>query len=310
MTHSPSDADTEPRRFSPNAEGALWMLASVAGASAMTVIIRILTPDIHSTMVAFLRASLAVFVVLPLLWRARTPERRLSFSAWPLHLVRGLLIAFALNAGFYAIWKLPMATATILFFMGPIYATIIAQVFLAERVGPRRWTAIGVGFLGALVILRPGIEPISLGIVMALLSSVAFSASLIIGKDLSRRDSSDSVFVSSTVVVAFGALPPALYNWELPVDAWQWALIAALVAVTSVRTYSDIRAFAVGEVGFIAPFAYLRLLVVGVAGYVWFDEVLDWPTVLGGAVIVASTLYISLREAWKRRAPAAPDGES
>lgn len=300
-------ADTDAaggRRLSPNAEGALWMLASVAGATGMTVSIRLLTPDLHSAMLAFLRAAFALVFVLPFLWRARRPGRALGFSAWPLHLARGLLIAFALNAGFFAIWHLPMATATILFFMAPIYATLLAQVLMGERVGPRRWSAILAGFAGAAIILRPGLREIDPGMLAALLSSLAFATSLLLGKVAARRDSTDAVFVSSSVVVAVATLPPALFFWDLPGEAWRWGVIAVLVASSGLRTYSDIRAFAAGEVGFVAPFSYLRLLTVGVAGYVWFAEVIDTATVLGGAVIAAATLYISLREAWQRRAEA------
>jgi len=293
-------------RLSPNAQGALWMLASVIGASAMTVSIRVLTPDIHSSMLAFLRSAFGLLVVLPFLWRARRGgTARLAFSAWPLHLARGLCITVALNAGFYAIWQLPMATATILFFMAPVFATIFAQLMLGEVVRARRWSAIGAGFLGALIILRPGLAEVNLGMLAALGSSVAFAAALILGKVIAGRDSADSVFVSSSVLVAFGALPPALFFWQIPDAFWLWSVVGVLVASSSLRTYADIRAYAAGEASFIAPFSYLRLLIIGVIGYVWFAEAVDLATMLGGAVIVAATLYISLREAQvaRRRRP-------
>lgn len=315
MTPQTAD-DAPPRALSPNAEGALWMLGSVAGATAMTVAVRILTPDLHTAMLAFLRSALALALVLPFLWRSHRSMRRgsargrLSFKAWPAHLLRGGLIAFALNAGFYAIWQLPMATATILFFMAPIYATILAQLVLGERVGPRRWSAIAMGFLGALVILRPGLEPLSLGMLAALASSLAFAGSLVVGRIASRRDSPDSVFVSSSVLVAVLTLAPAIPYWEIPTALWMWAAIALLVAGSSLRTYADIRAVDAGDLGFVAPFSYLRLLTVGLAGYVWFGETIGWATVAGGAVIIGSTLYISIREArLKARTPraAAPE---
>jgi len=301
---TPTDNAPSPGTLlSPNAQGALWMLASVLGATAMTLSVRVLAPDLHTAMLAFLRSALALVFVLPFLWRARGTGRNLQFRAWHLHLLRGALIAVALNAGFYAIWQLPMATATILFFMAPVYATVLAQLLLSERVGPRRWSAIGAGVLGALIILRPGFQEVSLGMAAALVSSLAFACTLIIGKIAAARDTADSVFVSSSVVVAAFALPPALFVWEIPGELWQWLVIGVLVAASSLRTYADIRAYAAGEVGFVAPFTYLRLLTVGIAGYVWFGEVVDAATLLGGAVIIAATLYISLREAQLRRQP-------
>jgi drug/metabolite transporter (DMT)-like permease len=294
-------------RLSPNAQGALWMLSSVMAATVMTVSIRVLTPDLHTAMLAFLRSAFGVVVVLPFLWRARARGAPIRMTLWPLHLARGLLIGFALNAGFYAIWNLPMATATILFFMAPIFATAFAALFLAERVGPRRWAAMAAGFLGALVILRPGVGALEPAMLAALASSLAFAGSLILGRRVSAADGTDAVFVSSSVVVVVATLPPALFVWELPQEAWRWAVVGVLVLASTTRTYSDIRAYASGDAGFLAPFSYLRLLTIGVAGYVWFAEVIDAWTVAGGAIIVGATLYISLREArLSRRAAREP----
>ena len=291
---------------SDNAVGALWLLASVAGATAMTLSIRVLTPDLHTSMLAFLRSAFSVVLVVPFLWRAQARGAPLRFAAWKLHLLRGALIAVALNAGFYAIWHLPMAQATILFFMAPVFATMIAMLGLGEQVGPRRWAAIGVGFLGALVILRPGFAALEPAMLSALLSSLAFASALMIGRVIARTDGTESIFVSSSVLVAAATLPPALFVWEMPAGSLAWSVLGVLVLASALRQYADIRAYAVGEAGFLAPFSYLRLLTVGVAGYVWFDETIDAPTILGGAVIVAATLYISLREARLKRAAGAP----
>ncbi len=292
--------------LSANAQGALWILASVAGATAMTLAVRVLTPELHSAMLAFLRSALVAVLIVPaVIWRAQSGGARLRFTRWPLHLLRGLLIGIALNAGFYAIWQLPMATATILFFMAPVFATAFAMIFLAEAVGIRRWSAIAAGFLGAVVILRPGIGQTDPAMLAALLSSLAFAASLIVGRRVSDADGSDAVFVSSSAVVTVATLPPALFVWELPADGLAWGVLGVLVAGSAVRTYADIRAYAIGEAGFIAPFTYLRLLTIGVAGYVWFGEVIDAWTLAGGVIIAGSTLYIAAREARLKRRGAA-----
>ncbi len=283
--------------LSDNAKGALWILGSVAGATVMTLAVRLLTPDLHTTMIAFLRSALTLLLVVPFLWRSRHEGTRLTFTRWPLHLARGLLIGVALNAGFYAIWQLPLATATILFFMAPVFATAFARLILGEQVGPRRWSAIAAGFLGAAVILRPGFGALEPAMLIALVSALAFAASLLLGRQASRADGSDAVFVSSSVIAAVVTLPPALLVWEMPAGWLAWAVIGLLVLGSGLRTYSDIRAYAVGDAGFIAPFTYLRLLTIGLAGYLWFGEVIDGPTVAGGAIIIGATLYISLRKA-------------
>ena len=190
---------------------------------------------------------------------------------------------------------------TILFFLAPVFATAFATLFVGERVGPRRWAAVAAGCLGAAVILRPGHGVLDPAMLVALVSSLAFAGSLIIGRQASRADGSDAVFVSSTLVAAVVTLPPALLVWDLPAGSLAWGVLGLLVLGSGLRTYADIRAYAVGDAGFIAPFSYLRLLTIGAAGYLWFDEVIDTPTIAGGAIIVGATLYISLRETRLRR---------
>lgn len=300
---SPLQTSADDRSLSLNAQGALWMLASVAGATAMTLAVRVLTPDLHTAMLAFLRSALGAAFVLPFLWRATHGGPPLAFSLWPLHILRAVLITVALNCGYYAIWHLPLALATILFFTAPVFATVFAVLFAGERVGWRRWSAIGAGFAGALVILQPGVRALEPAMLSALASAFAFGAVLIVGRRISAVDGSSSVFVSSTLIVVLTTLPPALLVWELPADLVAWGAIAVLVVSSSLRTYADIRAYASGDAGFLAPFTYLRLVTIGLAGYIWFAETPDAATLLGGTIIIGATLAISLRERALRKPP-------
>lgn len=296
----------ERQPVSANAEGAFWILVSVAGATVMTLAVRLLSPDIHTAMLAFLRSVLALPLILPLVWRSGTGRSPLRFGAWKLHLVRGALLTVALNSGFYAIAHLPMATATILFFTAPIFATIGAAAMMGETVGPRRWGAAAMGFLGALVILRPGFGEFDPVMLVAIGSSVCFALALLIGKRAGQTDGSNAVFVSSSVIVTLATIPGAAIFWGLPGSWPVWGLVALLVLGSGARTYADIRAYAVGDAGFLAPFSYLRLVTIGVAGYVLFDELLDGPTFAGGAIIIAATLYIALRERQLKMRPRGP----
>ena len=280
----------------------------------MTIGVREVAAEIHTVMLAFLRSALAMVSVLPILYHHARPRPHgggpgpLRFTAWKLHLLRGLAMVVALNGGFYAIWKLPLATASILFFLAPIFATLFAMLLLGERVGPRRWAAMLVGFFGAVLILRPGYAPLEFAMLSAVVSSMAFAAVLTIGRMASDADGSDAVFVSSTLIVGVATLPPALLYWDLPGSMATWVLLLVVVAASSVRTYADIRAYAMGDASFLAPFTYLRLITVGLAGYLMFGETIDGVTALGGTVIIASTLYIALREAqlkMRRRGPGA-----
>jgi drug/metabolite transporter (DMT)-like permease len=286
-----------------NLRGAGWMLLSVIGATAMTILVREVSPELHSRVIAFLRSAIGLLFVVPLFLRPGVAHR-LRARRPHLHLARGALLALALNLGFYAIWKLPVATATILFFLAPVFSTLLAPLMVGEAVGPRRRAAVAVGFLGALVVLRPGLEPLALGGLAAIASSLFLAVALLIGKTLSAEDGSDSVFFSSAVTVGVLTLPIALPVWAWPGTLAVWGGLFLLSAASSMRGYADVRSFAVGEASFVGPISYLRLPTIGLAGWWLYGEVLDGPTIAGGLIIAGSTLYIMLRE----RAARAPTG--
>lgn len=287
-----------------NVAGSLWMLLAVAMATGMTVTVREASAALAPAMIAFLRSGLGLLALLPFLLR-RDALARLRVRRPKLHLLRAAVIAGALNGGFYAIVHLPLATATILFFLAPIFATALAPLMAGERVGPRRWAAVGVGFLGALIVLRPGWQPLELAMLGAVGSSLCYALSLMLAKVAGGEDGPDAVFVSMTVLVAAFTLPPALLVWRLPPLGSEglalWSAVAAVALFSAVRGYADIRAYVAGEAAVVAPVSYLRLPAIGFAGWALFDERVDFWTWLGGGVIVASTLYIVLREAALRR---------
>lgn len=291
-------------RQSDNLRGALWMLVSVTGATGMTVMVRELTPEMHSAMIVFLRSLVGLVFVLPLLLRRGAVDKLRVRRPW-LHLLRGVLTAVALNTGFYALWKLPVATATILFFLAPVFSTLLAPLMVGEKVGPTRWTAVGIGFLGALVVLRPDLGGFDMASLSAVLSSLCFGLVLLLGKIASRTDGSDAVFFWTVILSALLTLPMAVPVWHLPVAAWVWVALLALSAASSLRGYADIRAYAIGEASFVGPVSYLRLPAVALAGWWLYAERLDALTLLGGAIIAGSTLVIMLRER-RRGGGAAP----
>ena len=206
-------------------------------------------------------------------------------------------MAGALNLGFFAISALPMATVSILFFLAPIFATALAVPMLGEAVGAKRWAAVAAGFLGAMILLRPGFGPLEMGMLAAIGSAACFSVSLLLSKIVGPVDGARSLLLTSTGIAGVLTLPIALPVWELPPDGLAWIWVAVLIAASTSRMYADIRAYSVGDVGFIAPFAYLRLVFVAALGWLLFRESIDEWTFAGGAVIVAATLYIARREA-------------
>jgi len=290
-----------PPKISQNMMGAWWIVASCIGATGMSVAVRYLSVEMHTVQIAFLRCVFGLWVIIPLLAsRPSTGTKRLQFSKPWLHLLRGGLFVIALNSGFYAISVLPLATATTLFFMAPVFATLLAAVFRQESIGPRRAIAIAAAFIGVLIVLRPGFGEISWAMVLAVSSALCFSVALMISRPLAQADGATSILVSSSIISSIIMAVPVLWLWT-PVAFELWGLVALLVFASSLRMFSDIRAYTAADAGFLAPFAFLRLLFITAAGWFFFQEGLDGPTTLGAAIIVGATVFIAWREAITRR---------
>ncbi|MEM9269855.1 MAG: DMT family transporter [Pseudomonadota bacterium] len=219
------------------------------------------------------------------------------------------MIGIATHLGFYSLVNLPLATASVLFFTAPIFATLLAILTQGEQVGARRWAAIGAGFLGALIILRPGFQDPHPAMITALLSSACFALALNQSRAVAEADGPTAAYVSSVVMTVLVSLPVAVPVWSLPVSWGVWAAVAVVVLGGVSRGIADIQAYRYADASILAPFTYLRLVFVGIGGYLFFAEIPDRYTWIGAAIIVAATLYISHRErqvSKSRKGPVAP----
>lgn len=280
-----------------NLRGILWMLVSVVVASIMTIAVRIVSLEMDSTQVVLYRSAIAIVMVGVAVILASPLRRKLSFTKPYQHLIRGTLVAIATHFGFYTIATIPLATATVLFFTAPIFATLLALFIHGETIGLRRILAIVAGFVGALVVLRPGFGEPSLGMLTAIGSSLCFASALTMSRNLAQADGPLSTYFSSIIITTLITVPIVGTDLAVPSLNATWIAVT-LVAITSmVRGIADIEAYRHAEAGILAPVAYLRLVFIGIAAYLMFGEKPDWQTMLGAVIIVGSTLYIAQREA-------------
>ena len=264
----------------------------------MTVSVHELAFSMDSRMIVFWRCLLVLLLISPAL--LLRPEN-IRITKPRLHIMRGLLMAGALNLGFYALAHLPVAKATVLFFLAPAFTTLMAVPILGEKVRIRRLMAVLVGFLGAMIILRPTqLREVEIAMFAAIGCAFCFALSLLMVKKMIATESTASIFLSGPLIAGLCTFPVALPVWQTPSgDLWAWLLL--LTAGGSLRMFADIRAYSRGEAGFIAPFFYLRLVFVGIAGYFLFAEVPDGATIIGSAVIIGAMLFIAYREAMLRK---------
>ena len=248
-------------------------------------------------MIVFLRSWGAILLILPAVLLRPALRSRLKVTRHWAHLWRGVFIAASMHLGFYSMSVMPLATVTVLFFMAPIIATLLATVFFGERVGLHRSGAILAGFVGAAVILRPGFAMIEWGLLAALGSAVLFALALSLSGSVTKADGALSGAVSASLITGVLTLPVVIPIWSLPSTGFFWLLMGVIVATGLLRFFADLSAYHFAEAGLLAPISYLRLILIAVGAYFLFDEIPDAATWTGAALIIGSSLYIARREA-------------
>lgn len=278
--------------------GTIWILIAAVCLTAMAATIRHLSADVHTFIIAFFRTVLGFVVMAPWLVRTRLQGLKTTKSSW--FLARAINTIIASLGFFYALGEIPLADAVAIMFTRPLYGTVFAIVFLGEIVGQRRWSALAVGFLGVLVMVRPGFEVINLGIAAVFVASIAGAAAAILIRYLSRTESPDTITMYMVLFTTPVMLALALFVWETP--TWEqigWLSFTGLAGTLGQRAMS--RGYAAADASIILPMDFSRLLIAALFGYVLFSEIPSIYTALGGALIFASTVYIAQREARKAR---------
>ena len=293
----PTALPVAPAAERDNWRGLRWMALSVLASSAMTIAVRGVALELDSRVVVLYRSGITTLLIVLALILLSPLRRKLRFSKPWQHVIRGGLIGVATQLGFYTIATVPLATATVLFFTAPIFATVMGVIFHREMVGPRRIAAICIGFLGALVVLRPGFGALEWGMLTAICSSVCFASALSMSRNLAQADGPFSTYFSSVAATALISLPLAAPVWDVPDMSITWIAVAVLIATGVVRGMADIEAYRHAEAAILAPLAYMRLVLVGLAAFFIFSETPDGPTLLGAGIIISATFYIARREA-------------
>ena len=276
------------------ARGALWMVVACACFSGMNGITRHVVQDLPVYLVVFYRSLFGLLAMLPFLLRPGLASLRPRRPR--LHLLRAVIGLAAMGCWFYALRHLPLAEATALSFTMPLFASVAAVLVLGERMRARRWTAIAVGFAGAMIILRPGVAAVSGATLLALFSALLMAASQTAVKVLSRTEHPNAIVFWLVFLMTPASLVPALFVWRVP--GWeQLAWLAALGLVATVGHQCMVRALASTDATAIYPLDFTRLVFAALIGFAAFGELPDLWTWIGAGVIVSSSLYVAHREA-------------
>ena len=272
-------------------------IALIVGSSLcfalMHSLIRLVSRDVDPIQIAFFRNLFGLVIFIPII--ARTGLSIFKTSHLGLHCGRALLNVMAMLAFFTALSMTEVAKATALGFTAPIYTAVLSVLFLGERFRLRRWSAILCGFVGMLIILRPGIIEIDLGAILVLASAGIWGVVMIVIKFLGRTESSLTITAYMNVMLGVLSFVPALLVWSNP-PLYLWGLMVVIGIVGTLGQVGLAEALKRADATFILPFDFLRLIWAAAFGYALFSEVPDFFTWVGGAVIFSSTLYLAYRE--------------
>ncbi|SDD23862.1 DMT family transporter [Aquimonas voraii] len=282
----------------------LLMLASACLFGCMAVVIRLASAQLHPFEIAFFRNLFGLVFALPLL--LRHGPGLLKTSKLPLYFFRSTIGIISMLCGFWAIVNLPLAQAVSLSYSTPLFVTIGAVLVLGEVVRARRWTAVALGFVGVILILRPGAE-FSPGVLVALLAAALSAAVAISIKFLSRTEKPDAIVLYTTLLWVPLSLVPALWVWENPQGiTWLWIVLAGFFGTAGHMFWA--RALQLGDASMLTPISFLQVPIVATAGYLLFEEHLDAWIVVGAGIIFLANAYIAHREAQlARRAVTDPE---
>ncbi len=266
------------------------IVAMVTGAACLAgnhALVRSVADEVGALETSALRFLWAVPLMLP--WLIRSRGRMLRTNRHGLHFLAGLTTVASTLFLFSGLALLPLAFATSLSFTAPLFATVMAVLLLSERVSMARWITIAVGFAGVLIILRPGVAPVSPVSMLPLGFAVAYAFWFILMKRLGGTEQKTTTTFYQTVWSALLLTLIALPEWQWPSWDATWRS-AAMASLGTAAIFLVAWAFDLAEASLIAPFDYIRLPLITLIAYLAFGEVPDMFTVIGAIVIVAATL--------------------
>ncbi len=280
------------------------MIASAALFTAMWAVVRQASVHVHPLEVTVFRFGFGLLFLLP--WIVKVGPRGFATRRPLRHGINGLVQAVATAFSFTAVSFIPIATLTALSLTAPLFATAGAALFLGETVRARRWSATMAGFLGALIILRPGMEAMSTPALLGMAAAVFTAWGMLITKTLSNSEPPDTIALYLTVSMAVFSLPGAVIYWQAPpLEAYPWMALSGLFGTVGLRCMA--RAYQAADASLVMPFRYSNLIFATIIGFVFWGEFPDAWTWAGASVIVGAAFYTARREAQlaRRRRPRA-----
>ncbi len=267
--------------------------------SAVDTLAKFLTDTLHPLQIVWIRQLGLVAGTILLM---RIYGVRIFITAHPvLQLARGVLAAGSATLFIIAISYVALADAIAVTFIAPLIVTVLSAVLLAEKVGLHRWSAIIAGFLGTLVVIRPGFESFHPALLLVLFAATLFAGRQIISRLLSGSDNAYTTVAYTALASSLVLSVPAFYFWVTPQTSQQILLLTIMALLAGLAEFMVIKALQIAHAGLVAPVQYTILIWGTLYGFLVFADLPDIFTFAGAAIIIASGLYTVHRERLRDR---------
>ena len=276
---------------SPVIRAALWMGGALTSFMAMAVAGRELSSELNTFQILFFRSLVGLVVVSLLLQKSGWGQIK---SGRPgIQFIRNIFHYGGQYGWFYGIAFIPLAEVFAIEFTVPIWTVLLAAVILGEKITKFKVAAVVLGFIGVLVILRPGSVPVSVAAFAVLACAFCYATAHTLTKLLTRTDSPLCIIFYMTVIQLPLGLLGALDNWKWPtMEAWPWLVLVGATALSA--HYCMARAFKLADATVVVPMDFLRLPLVAVVGYLFYNEALDVWVAVGAAIVFVGS-YINVK---------------
>ena len=291
--HSAPAPSPAPDTEAGTGQGVLWMIVAMACFVAMDSLAKELVKT-HSVVQVvwgryFFQVAVLAVILFPRLRRLMvTPNLRLQ-------LIRSLLLLVTTGLYFTGLKYVPLAEASAIMMLAPLVVTALSVPLLKERVGPRRWAGVVIGFAGAMIIIRPGGDAMQLAALLPLLAAVTHGVYQVSTRFLSHSESVLTTLCYSALLGAMIMSTAVPFHWT-PLSPTAWGLLLCAGIFGTLGHFALIKAFTLAQAAAVAPFTYTNLIWATSSGILFFGEWPDVWTYLGAAIIAGSGLYIYHRE--------------
>ena len=277
-----------------NLKGILLMTAGFASYSAADVFAKLLTVNYHPVQIVMTRQmGLVLGVVVLILLNG---PQLLRSAAPGLQIARGFCAIISATSFIFAITYVPLADAVAISFIAPFLVTILGATILREPVGIRRWSAVGAGLIGTLIIVRPGMGVFHPAIFLVVVAAAAFAVRQIISRSLGSKDpTSTTLAYTSLTTIAVLAIPLPFF-WRAPINMTDLAMMVGMALIAGLGEYFIIRALEIALAVVVAPTHYSLIIFSTLWGYIFFADFPDVWTWVGALIIIVSGLYMMNRE--------------